>query len=320
MSKERVTKTGFGYVSTRDAYGLALREIGHEYPDVYVLTADCLGSVRAVLFGEEFPERTINFGIAEANMVGAAAGLALEGKIPFISGFSMLMSMRACEQIRTSIAYPNLNVKIVGTHSGLSMGGGGTTHHSTEDIAIIRSMANMTVIAPADGCETAKAARACVNMEGPVYMRLGRAFEATVCDFDYDFEIGKALCMLEGDDVTIIACGSVVHLALQAGEELHEKGISARVLNMHTVKPIDVPAIVRATEETAGIVTVEEHNVIGGLGSAVAEVVSEINPTRVLRIGVPDVYAGTGMTDLLREKLGITPGAIAKAAKRIVDG
>lgn len=320
MSKERVTKTGFGYVSTRDAYGLALREIGRENPAVYVLTADCLGSVRAVLFGEEFPERTVNFGIAEANMVGAAAGLALEGKIPFISGFSMLMSMRACEQIRTSIAYPNLNVKIVGTHSGLSMGGGGSTHHSTEDIAIIRSMANMTVIAPADGAETAKAARACVEMEGPVYMRLGRAFEATVCDFEYDFEIGKALCMREGDDVTIIACGSVVHLALQAGDELHEKGISARVLNMHTVKPIDVPAIVRATEETAGIVTVEEHNVIGGLGSAVAEVVSEINPTRVLRVGVPDVYAGTGMTDQLREKLGITPGAIADAATRILDG
>jgi transketolase len=200
------------------------------------------------------------------------------------------------------------------------MGGGGSTHHSTEDIAIMRSMANMTVIAPADGCETAKAAQACIDWEGPVYMRLGRAFEATVCDFEYDFQIGRALTMREGDDMTIIACGSVVHLALQASDQLYQKGISARVLNMHTVKPIDIPAVIRATEETAGIVTVEEHNVLGGLGGAVAEVVAELNPTRVVRIGVPDVYAGTGMTDQLREKLGITPEAIAQAATKIMDG
>lgn len=318
MTGEHVTSTGFGDLGTRDAYGVALRDLGRQNPNVYVLTADCLGSVRAKLFAAEFPQRTINMGIAEANMVSTAAGLALEGKIPFVSGFAMLMSMRACEQVRTDIAYPKLNVKIVGTHSGLSMGGGGTTHHCTEDIAILRSMANMTVLVPADGIETGKAVYAMADMVGPVYIRLGRDVEPTVCDFEYDFQIGKAVPMRPGCDVTLIGCGSVVHLVLEAAVKLSEQGISARVLNVHTVKPIDREAIVCAAEETAGIVTVEEHNILGGLGSAVAEVVAEERPTMVRRLGVPDVYAGTGWPSELQKKLGIEPAAIVGLAMDVL--
>jgi transketolase len=320
MPGPHVTSTGFGDLGTRDAYGVALREVGRLFPDVYVLTADCTGSVRARLFAEEFPERTINFGIAEANMMGAAAGLALEGKVPFVTGFAMLMSMRACEQVRTDIAYPNLNVKIVGTHGGLSIGDGGSTHHAYEDIAILRSMANMTVIVPADGPETAKATHAIAEMMGPTYMRLGRDLEVTVCDFDYEFQVGRALHMREGGDVTLMACGSVVCVAMEAAALLAEQGVSARVINMHTIKPIDREAIVAAALETAGIVTVEEHSIFGGLGAAVCEAVCAECPTHVRRIGIPDVYAGTGSTEQLREKLGITPVAVAGAAESILCG
>lgn len=320
MTNEYVTSTGFGDLGTRDAYGVALRDLGRANPDIYMLTADCLGSVRAKLFAAEFPERTVNMGIAEANMMSTAAGLALEGKIPFVSGFAMLMSMRACEQVRTDIAYPNLNVKVVATHSGLSMGGGGTTHHCTEDIAILRSMANITVVVPADGIEAGAATHAAAEVTGPVYIRLGRDLEPTVSNFDgYNFQLGKAILFRPGDDVSLIACGSVVHIALQAADLLAEEGVAARVLNIHTVKPIDREAIVSAAKETAGIVTLEEHNTYGGLGSAVTEVVCEERPTRVRRIGVPDVYAGTGWPNELQSKWGIEAGTVAKLAKEIIE-
>lgn len=319
MTDHHVTMTGFGDLGTRDAYGVALRELGHKNENIYVLTADCLGSVRAKLFATDFPERTLNFGIAEANMVSVAAGLALEGKIPFVTGFAMLMSLRACEQVRTDIAYPNLNVKIVGTHSGLTMGGAGTTHHCLEDIAVMRAMANMVVVVPADGMETARAAHAISERVGPTYMRLGRDYEPTVTDFDYKFVIGRSVLVIPGSDVALIACGSVLHVAIDAASLLKEQGISARVLNMHTVKPIDREAIKEAARDTAGIVTVEEHNVYGGLGSAVAEVVTEECPTFVRRIGVPDVYAGTGQPDELREKHRITPPEIARTAREVVE-
>lgn len=319
MTDQRVTMTGFGDLGTRDAYGVALRDLGHKNSEIYVLTADCLGSVRAKLFATDFPQRTLNFGIAEADMVSVAAGLALEGKIPFVTGFAMLMSLRACEQVRTDIAYPNLNVKIVGTHSGLTMGGAGTTHHCLEDIAVMRAMANMVVVVPADGMETARAAHAIAEWVGPTYMRLGRDYEPTVTDFEYKFEIGKAVLVKAGDDVTLIACGSVVHVAVEAASVLAKMGISARVLNMHTVKPIDREAINKAARETAGIVTIEEHNIFGGLGSAVAEVVAEDCPTLVRRVGIPDVYAGTGQPDELREKHHVTPANIASVAREVVQ-
>lgn len=316
---EPVTLAGFKRLGPRDAYGVALRELGRTNPDIYVLTADCTGSVRARLFADEFPDRILNFGIAEGNMVSVAAGLALEGKIPFVTGFAMVMSMRACEQVRTDIAYPNLNVKVVGTHSGLSMGRGGGSHQCYEDIAIMRAMANMTVIAPADGIETAKAAYASADMQGPVYLRVGRSYEPTVCDFAYQFRIGKSVRMRPGNDVTVIACGEVVHIALAGADLLAKQGISARVYNMHTLKPIDHETILQAARETAGIVTLEPHNVLGGLGSAVAEVVSEQALCPVVRIGVPDVYAGTGMPEELHSKLGLTPEAVFAAAQRVLQ-
>ena len=316
---DHVTSTGFGDLGTRDAYGVALCEVGRIYPGLYVLAADCTTSVRAGLFAAEFPDRMLNFGIAEACMVGAAAGMALEGKMPFVTGFGMLMSMRTCEQVRTDIAYPNLNVKVVGTHTGLSIGDGGPTHHAYEDIAIMNAMANMTVVVPADGIETAKATHAIAAMTGPVYMRLGRDMEETVCDFDYEFKIGKALLMCEGDEITLIACGPTLALALRAERLLAEERISARVINMSTIKPIDREAIVAAAAETAGIVTVEEHNVHGGLGAAVSRVVCAERPAPVHCIGIPDMYAGHGPTEQLRSKLGLTPLEIAAAAKRILD-
>jgi transketolase len=316
---ERITIAGFKGLGSRDAYGVALRDLGRINPNIYVLTADCTTSVRAKLFADEFPDRILNFGIAEANMVSVAAGLALEGKIPFVTGFAMVMAMRACEQVRTDIAYPKLNVKVVGTHSGLSMGRGGASHQCYEDIAIMRSMANMTVVAPADGIETAKAAYALADMDGPAYLRLGRSYEPSVCDFEYDFEIGKPVLMRSGNDVTIMACGEVVHVALAGADLLAEQGISARVYNMHTIKPIDHETIIRSAQETAGIVTIEPHNIIGGLGGAVAEVVAEKALCPVVRIGVPDVYAGTGMPEELREKLNITPEAVFSAGQAMLQ-
>ena len=255
-----------------EAYGKVLTQLGKEHPEIVVLTADLAKSTKIGVFFNEFPQRSFNIGIAEQNMTSVAAGLALAGKRPYYSTFACFASMRACEQVRTDLCYPNLNVKILGTHSGLSMGNGGTTHHATEDIAIMRSFANMTVVVPADGIETAKLAEATYNHIGPMYMRVGRGFEPPAYEDDnYDFQIGKAVTMREGTDITVIACGVCVLQAMEAADELKdEDNISVRVVNMHTIKPIDKEAIITAAKETKKIVTVEEHQVNGGLGGAVA--------------------------------------------------
>jgi len=262
---EHLVKLGeFSKESSRDAYGRALVRLGGENRNIVALTADLMHSVKIEEFKKQFPERFFNFGVAEQNMMGAAAGMATCGKIPFVSTFACFASMRACEQVRTDIAYPRLNVKIVVTHAGLSIGAGGTTHHATEDIGIMRSIANMTVIVPADAIETEKAVRAAAEYEGPVYIRLGRNPDPVIYAQDYKYEIGKAVLLKEGKHVTIIATGRMVAESLIAANKLEEEGIEAGVINVHTIKPLDKEAVVEAANNTELIVTVEEHNIMGG--------------------------------------------------------
>ncbi|HOO56428.1 MAG TPA: transketolase C-terminal domain-containing protein [bacterium] len=281
-------------------FGKVLTDVGREHPEVVSLTADLAKSTKVGEFFSAFPERSFNFGIMEQTMIGAAAGMALTGLKPYASTFGCFASMRACEQVRTDLCYPNLDVKIIGTHAGLSMGNGGTTHHATEDIGIFRTFANMTIMVPADGLETAKIIAASYDHHGPMYMRVGRGFEPPAYDsLDYDFEIGKAIEMRPGKDVTVIACGVCVLQAMEAAEDHAEKGgPDVRVINMHTVKPIDKEAIIKAAEETGYIITAEEHNVYGGLGSAVAEVLFDAGfggkEIKVKRLGVPDVFSVIG--------------------------
>ncbi len=296
----------------RDVYGMALLEIGEENKDVVVLGADAMGSCRCTDFQKKFPERTFNVGIAEANMVGMAAGMATCGKIPFVNTFGFLISMRACEHVRTDLCYPNLNVKLVTSMFGLIAGTGGSTHHSHEDFAIMRSFPHMTVIEAADGFETMKAAKAIAKHVGPVYLRVGRD-KIPVYQKDYEFEVGKGVILREGKDATVIACGILVSRALQAAAELREKKVDVQVINMHTIKPLD-QEIVRQAARSGVIITAEEHSVIGGLGSAVAEFVAEegLNAS-VKRIGIKDAFCGIGPTDELREKHGLTSQAITEA-------
>ena len=309
-------------LTAAEAYGKVLVDLGKEYPEIVVLTADLAKSTKLGVFFNAYPERSFNMGIAEQNMVTTAAGLALAGKKPYLSTFACFASMRACEQVRTDICYPRLNVKIMGTHSGLSMGNGGTTHHATEDLAIMRSFANMTVVVPADGIEAAKLAQASVEHNGPLYFRVGRGFEPPVYDtMDYDFQIGKARTMAEGSDITVIACGVCVLQAVEAAEELaDENGVSVRVINMHTIKPLDTEAILQAAEETGKILTVEEHNIIGGLGGAVAETLAEAGvPCKLKRLGVPDVFSVIGYPEELHRYYGIEIDGIKKGVKQMLD-
>jgi len=301
-------------LSDREIYGKTLVSLGTTNKNIVVLGSDLMYSNRTSDFLEKFPERAFNFGVAEQNMMGAAAGFATCGKIVFVSTFAAFASMRACEQVRTDICYPNLNVKIVATHSGLTMGSGGTTHHATEDIAIVRSFANLTVIVPADAIETEKAVRAAVEHEGPVYIRLGRAAERLVFQngYPYDFKIGKAITLKSGKDVTLIATGLEVYESIIASDILGKKGIDVGVINMHTIKPIDEETIINAAQNSKLLVTVEEHNVIGGLGSAVCEVVAEKCPVRVLRIGIPDVFTVIGSPEDLKDRYGLTGDKIAE--------
>lgn len=312
-------------IAGRDAYGLTLAQLGKENENIVVMAADALESTKGIYFAKEFPERTFNFGIAEANMVGAAAGMAVRGKVPVVAFYGFL-TMRVCEQVRTDICYPRLNVKIAATASGLAMGAGGSTHHGLEDIAIMRSFPNMTVVCPASPIETVKATQAVIaEHDGPVYLRLVRGADFGGTEELYDredipFEIGKAITLNEGEDVSIVATGQVVGLALQAGKALEREGISARVINMHTVKPIDVEAIKRAARETAGIITVEEHSTIGGLGDAVCSVVcEECIPTRVRKIGIRDQFCSVGPTSELWSKYGLSKENIIDVAKSIVQ-
>jgi len=306
-------------MSSRDAFGAALVEAGEKNPNLVLLGADAIGSTRAAAFAERFPDRTFNFGIAEQEMVSAAAGFALCGKVPIATAYGFLISLRACEQVRDDICYQNLNVKLMSTHAGLSMAAGGTTHHSTEDVAIMRSFANMAIVAPSDALETVKAVKAVIDYKGPVYLRMGRGSLESVYSTEFDFQIGKSIQLRDGGDVTIIAYGIMVAEALKAAEQLAAGGIDARVINMHTVKPLDKDAVVKAAAETGCIVTAEEHNIIGGLGEAVAGCTAESVPVPVMRVGINDVFCGIGPEDGLRAKLGLTAENIADSAKKAVE-
>lgn len=305
-------------IATRDAYGEALKELGGKNKDVVVLDADLSGSTKTGVFKKEYPDRFFNVGIAEQNLVGTAAGLAAVGKIPFASTFAMFATGRAFEIIRNSVCYPNLNVKIAATHAGITVGEDGATHQALEDISIMRSLPNMVVLSPADAIEAKQCIIKAAEYTGPVYIRLGRSGVPVIFDEDYKFEIGKAVELKEGSDITIIATGIMVGKALEAREELAKENISARVINISTIKPIDQEIIIKAAKETKGIVTVEEHSIIGGLGSSVAEVVGENHPTKVLRIGTRDVFGESGSGNDLLEKYGLTVENIVKKAKQIL--
>ena len=282
-------------IATREAYGKALAALANTNENVVVLDADLSKSTKTADFKVVAPERFFNMGIAEGNMMGVAAGLSTCGKIPFVSTFAMFAAGRAFEQIRNSICYPKLNVKVCATHAGLTVGEDGASHQAIEDISLMRSVPNMVVINPADDIETEAAIKAVAEMEGPCYVRLGRMAVSRVNDeTNYNFVIGKGITLAEGNDVAIIATGIMVEAALEAKEELAKEGINARVINIHTIKPIDEELIIKAAKETGVIVTAEEHSIIGGLGSAVAEVVSEKCPVPVLRVGVKDTFGESG--------------------------
>lgn len=300
------------FVDGRKVYCEELIKLAAENPNILCLEADLRSATTR--FAELYPERSIDFGIAEANMISFAAGLAKMGKIPFVNTMAAFASMRGCEQVRLDLAYNNTNVKIIGTNGGISGGAAGTTHHAIEDLAIMRSMPNITVIVPADAIETRKVIQAVAEMVGPVYVRLGRGAVPAVYKQDYDYEIGKAVILQEGTDVTIIACGiMIVSEVIEAAELLAEKGISARVVNMHTIKPLDNEVIIDSAIKTKVIVTVEEHNILGGLGSAVAEVLVREQPTFVQMIGIKDKYIDiVGKYEELLEEYGLTSVSIAQ--------
>ncbi|MBW4827704.1 MAG: transketolase family protein [Clostridiaceae bacterium] len=306
-------------MATRDAYGEALKELGKINKDIVVLDADLSGSTKTAVFKNEYPERFFNVGIAEQSLMGTAAGLAAVGKIPFASTFAMFATGRAFEIIRNSICYPKLNVKIAATHAGLTVGEDGATHQSVEDLSLMRSVPNMTVLCPADAVEAKKSVIKASQYEGPVYIRLGRSKVPVIFNEDYDFEIGKGVEIKAGEDITIIATGIMVSKALEASEVLEKEGISVRVINISTIKPIDEDIIIKAAKETKKIVTVEEHNIIGGLGSAVAEVIVENNPVLMKRVGVEDTFGESGTADDVLQKYGLTVENIVNNARELVS-
>ena len=306
-------------IATRQAYGDALAALGDKYKDLVVLDADLAEATKTGVFKKKFPERHFDCGIAEGNMVSVAAGLATTGKIPFASSFAMFAAGRAFEQIRNSVGYPHLNVKIGATHAGITVGEDGATHQCNEDIALMRTIPGMVIINPADGLETFAAVEAAINYKGPVYLRFGRAAVPYLYDEKtYKFEIGKGITLAEGKDVTIVATGYMVHLELEARELLKAEGIDAEVINIHTIKPLDEELIINSAKKTGAVVTAEEHNVIGGLGGAVCEVLSEKHPTPVLRVGVEDKFGKSGKVPVLLEEYGLTAANIAAKAKAAV--
>lgn len=305
-------------IATREAYGAALAELGEKY-DIVVLDADLAAATKTGMFKKKFPERFIDCGIAESNMISVAAGLAAAGKIPFASSFAMFAAGRAFEQVRNSVGYPHLNVKIGATHAGITVGEDGATHQCLEDIATMRTIPGMTIINPADAVEARAAVEAAIKINGPVYLRFGRLAIPVIYDQNtYKMEVGKGINMADGKDVTIIANGVMLHMALEARELLKAEGIDARVINMHTIKPIDRDIIIDAAKETGAIITAEEHNIIGGLGSAVSEVVCETVPVPVLRVGIEDKFGRSGKVPELLEIYGLTAKNIAAKAKAAV--
>lgn len=302
--------------ATRESYGLALAELGEKHPQVVVLDADLAEATKTVLFKKKFPERFIDCGIAESNMIGVAAGLATCGKIPFATSFAMFAACRAFEQVRNSVGYPHLNVKIVGSHAGISVGEDGATHQCLEDLALMRTIPGMVVLNPADHYEMQAAVKASIEHNGPVYIRLGRlAVESFNNSDDYRFEIGKGITLRDGKDITIIANGLMISRTLEAVKLLEKDGIDARLINLHTLKPIDRDIIVKAARETGKIVTVEEHNVIGGLGDAVCGVLCEEYPAPVVKIGVNDEFGHSGPASDLLDSYGLCASHIVKEVK-----
>lgn len=301
-------------IATRESYGNALVELGKEHENVVVLDADLAEATKTGIFKKAFPDRHIDCGIAECNMAGIAAGLATVGKVPFMSSFAMFAAGRAFEQVRNSIGYPHLNVKIGATHAGLSVGEDGATHQCNEDIALMRSIPGMVVISPSDDVEAKAAVKAAYEYEGPVYLRFGRLAVPVINDRpDYHFELGKGVVLKEGKDVTVVATGLMVSAALDAAEMLAEDGIDAEVINIHTIKPLDKELIVSSAKKTGKVVTVEEHSVMGGLGSAVCDCLSEKAPTKVLKIGVNDVFGESGTAQAVLHKHGLdAEGVYAK--------
>lgn len=306
-------------IATRDSYGNALVELGKEHEDLVVLDADLAAATKTGVFKKEFPERHIDCGIAECNMIGIAAGIASTGKVPFASSFAMFAAGRAFEQVRNSVGYPHLNVKIGATHAGISVGEDGATHQCNEDIALMRTIPGMTIINPADDVEAKAAVRAAYEMDGPVYLRFGRLAVPVINDHpDYKFEVGKGVMLREGTDVTIVATGLCVGSALEAADKLAADGVSAEVINIHTIKPLDEEIIVNSAKKTGKVVTAEEHSVIGGLGSAVCDCLCAKAPTPVCKIGVNDVYGESGPAVKLLEKYGLDGQGVYEKVKNFV--
>lgn len=306
-------------IATRESYGNALVELGAEHEEIVVLDADLAAATKTGMFKKAYPDRFIDCGIAEGNMMGVAAGLAAAGKVPFASSFAMFAAGRAFEQVRNSIGYPHLNVKIGATHAGISVGEDGATHQCNEDIALMRSIPGMTVICPADDVEARAAVKAAYKHEGPVYMRFGRLAVPVINDRpDYKFELGKGVVLREGKDVTIIATGLCVAASLEAADLLAAEGISAKVINIHTIKPLDEELVAAAAKETGKVVTVEEHSVIGGLGSAVCDALCAKAPTPVLKIGINDVFGESGPALELLKKYGLDGEGIFRKVRDFV--
>ena len=306
-------------IATRDSYGKAVTELGKIHENVVVLDADLAAATKTSIFKKEFPDRFINCGIAEGNMIGVAAGLAAAGKVPFASSFAMFAAGRAFEQVRNSVGYPHLNVKIGATHAGISVGEDGATHQCNEDIALMRTIPGMVVINPADDVEARAAVQAAYEHDGPVYLRFGRLAVPVINDNpDYKFELGKGITLKEGNDVTIVATGLCVSASLEVAERLAAEGIQARIINIHTIKPLDEELIIKAAKETGKIVTVEEHSVIGGLGSAVCDCLSENYPCKVMKIGTYDVYGESGPALALLAKYGLDADGIYAKVKEFI--
>ena len=303
-------------IATRESYGNALVELGKEHEELVVLDADLAAATKTGVFKKAFPERFIDCGIAEGNMIGVAAGLAAAGKVPFASSFAMFAAGRAFEQVRNSVGYPHLNVKIGATHAGISVGEDGATHQCNEDIALMRAIPGMVVINPAGDVEARAAVKAAYEYDGPVYLRFGRLAVPVINDTpDYKFELGKGITLKDGKDITIIATGLCVSAALEAAERLAAEGVQARVINIHTIKPLDKELVIKAAKETGKIVTVEEHSVIGGLGSAVCDCLSENYPAKVLKIGTNDVFGESGPAVKLLAKYGLDADGIYTKVK-----
>ena len=306
-------------IATRESYGNALKDLAEEYPQLVVLDADLAAATKTGIFKKAYPDRHIDCGIAESNMMGVAAGLATVGKIPFVSSFAMFAAGRAFEQVRNSIGYPHLNVKIGATHAGITVGEDGATHQCNEDIALMRTIPGMVVMCPADDVEARAAVKAALDYEGPVYIRFGRAAVPVINDKpDYKFEIGKGTILREGKDVTIVATGICVDSAIGAAKKLEEDGISAEVINICTIKPLDEEIIIKSAKKTGKVVTVEEHSVIGGLGSAVCDCLSEKQPTLVKKVGMQDIFGESGPAAALVEKYGLDADGVYKAVKEFI--